>query len=103
MCAVQAGARPFLQAVHDLAPRIREAAPLIEQSRELPRPLFEALADAGLFHMMIPHQVGGAELDLPSYLEIIEALGQADGSTAWCINQGGIFATHACCMSPALA
>ncbi len=69
----------------------------------MPRPLFEALADAGLFHMMVPRQVGGAELDLPTYLDVIEELGQADGSTAWCINQGGIFATHACCMPPALA
>ena len=46
------------------------AAPL-EAARELPRPLFEALADAGMFHLAVPRAIGGAELDLPSYVEVI--------------------------------
>lgn len=103
MSVAETGARAVLGIVRELAPRIREAAPLTEQARELPRPLFEALADAGLFHLMIPRQLGGAELDLPTYLAVIEEVGRADGSTAWCLNQGAIFATHACCTPPALA
>ena len=39
---------PPLDAARELAPRIRAAADEIEASRELPRPLFEAIADAGL-------------------------------------------------------
>jgi indole-3-acetate monooxygenase len=92
-----------LESARELAPAIRRAATEIEQTRELPRPLFEQLADAGLFHMLIPQQLGGAELDLPTYIRVAEELGKADASTAWCVNQGGVWATHAVCVPPALA
>ena len=35
--------------------------------------------------------------------EVIEELGKADASTAWAINQGGIFATFAARMPPEAA
>ena len=92
-----------LETARELAPAIRRAATEIEQTRALPRPLFERLVDGGLFHMLIPHQLGGRELDLPSYVEVAEELGAADASTAWCINQGGVWATHAVCVPPDLA
>lgn len=38
---------------------------------------------------------GGAELDLPTYIQVIETLGKADASTAWVTNQTAIFGTHA--------
>jgi alkylation response protein AidB-like acyl-CoA dehydrogenase len=84
-----------LAAARALAPRIRACAATIEAERELPRPLFEALADAGLFHLALPRSLGGAELDLPDYVLVIEELGKADASTAWAVNQGAIFATYA--------
>jgi alkylation response protein AidB-like acyl-CoA dehydrogenase len=84
-----------LEAARKLVPMIRSSAETIEQQRELPRPLFEALADAGLFHLMLPRSLGGAELDLPTYVLVIEEIGKADASTGWCVNQGGIFATYA--------
>jgi alkylation response protein AidB-like acyl-CoA dehydrogenase len=90
-------------AARELAPSIAAAASEIERTRELPRPLFAAMADAGLFHMLIPHQLGGAELDFPSYIAVLEEIAKADASTAWCLNQGGVWATHACCMPPDLA
>lgn len=67
----------------------------IDATRELPRPLFEALADAGLFHLALPHSLGCPEIDLPTYVQVIEAIAQADASTAWVMNQGSIFATYA--------
>ena len=85
----------LLDTARALAPRIRACADEIDATRELPRPLFEALADAGLFHMALPRVLGGAELDLPTYIQVIEELGKADASTGWVINQGGIFATFA--------
>ena len=91
------------ETARELAPAIRRAATEIEQMRALPRPLFEQMADAGLFHMLIPRQLGGAELDLPTYIQVVEEIGKADASTAWCVNQGGVWATHAVCVPPALA
>jgi alkylation response protein AidB-like acyl-CoA dehydrogenase len=93
----------LLETARELAPAIRRAANEIEQTRELPRPLFETMADAGLFHMLVPHQLGGSELDLPTYIQVIEEIGKADASTAWCVNQGGVYATHSVCVPPALA
>jgi alkylation response protein AidB-like acyl-CoA dehydrogenase len=87
--------QPLLDVARKLAPQIRSYADEIEAERELPRPLFEALADAGMFHMALPRALGCPEIDLPTYIQVIEELGKADASTAWVINQGGIFATYA--------
>jgi len=92
-----------LEAARKLAPLIRASAPETDAQRELPRPLFEAMADAGLFQLALPRTLGGAEMDLPSYIQVIEELGRADASTAWVTNQVSIFATYAARMETAAA
>src|SRR5438105_5770607 len=87
--------RSPLDVARKFAPQIRSCADEIEAARELPRPLFEALADAGLFHLALPRALGCPELDLPTYFQVIEELGKADASAAWTVNQGAIFATYA--------
>jgi alkylation response protein AidB-like acyl-CoA dehydrogenase len=87
--------RSPVDAARALAPKIRACADEIEAERELPKALFEALADAGLFHLAVPRSIGGGELDLPTYVQVIEELAKADASTAWCVNQGAIFGTYA--------
>jgi alkylation response protein AidB-like acyl-CoA dehydrogenase len=84
-----------LDAARKLVPLIRSCADEIEALRELPRPLFEALADAGLFHLALPRALGCPELDLPTYIQVIDEIGKADASTGWAVNQGAIFATYA--------
>src|SRR3989475_12642945 len=61
------------------------------------------MADAGLFHMAIPRAIGGGEIDLPTYVQVIEEIGKADASTGWCLNQGAIFGTYAARMPRAVA
>src|SRR5438046_4147785 len=85
---------PF-DAARKLAPQIRAAADEAEALRELPRGLFEAIFDAGLVHLAIPRSVGGTEIDLPTYVQVIEELGKADASTGWVVNQLAIFGTYA--------
>src|SRR5262247_565127 len=92
-----------LEAAQKLAPRIRSSADEIDAARELPRPLFEAMADAGLFHLAVPRAIGGIEIDLPTYVQVIEELGKADASTGWVVNQGAIYATYSARMPPAQA
>ena len=84
-----------LDAVRKLGPLIRSSADQIEADRELPRPLFEALADAGIFQLALPRTLGGAEIDLPTYVQVLEEIGKADASTGWIVNQCAIFATYA--------
>src|ERR687895_2181224 len=84
-----------LDAARKLVPMIRSCADQIEADRELPRALFEALADAGLFQLALPRALGGAEIDLPTYVQVLEEIGKADASTGWIVNQCAIFATYA--------
>jgi alkylation response protein AidB-like acyl-CoA dehydrogenase len=92
-----------LDSARKLAPLVRENAVEIEAKRELPRPLFEALADAGLFHLAVPKAIGGIEIDFPTYVRVIEEIGRADASTAWCVNQGAIFASYSARMPAEIA
>ena len=87
--------RSPLDAAQEMAPTIRSCADRIEKDRELPRPLFEALAADGFFKLLIPYTVGGAEVDLPTYVQVLEELGKADASTGWVVNQCAVFATYA--------
>ncbi len=84
-----------LDAARKLAPLVRSSADETEAERELPKALFEALADAGLFHLALPRTLGCPELDLPTYIQVIEEIGKADASTGWVVNQCAIFATYA--------
>ena len=87
--------RSPLELARALAPKIRAAADEIEVERELPRSLFEALADAGFYHLALPRSLGCPEIDPPTYIRVIEELAKADASTAWTVNQGAIYATYA--------
>lgn len=86
---------PPLRAAHELAPRIRAAQDQIDAQRELPPALAAQIADAGLFRMLVPRSIGGAELDFPTYLRAVQVVAAADGSTGWCVNQAAVFATRA--------
>ena len=88
-----------LEAARRLAPLVRENADQIDAARELPKPVFHALADAGLYLMAVPRAVGGPEIDFPTYLQVLEELGKADASTAWTVSQGANWATYAGRMS----
>jgi alkylation response protein AidB-like acyl-CoA dehydrogenase len=98
MSTADTSVRSMLDVARELAPMVRHYADQTEQLRQLPRPLFEALADAGLFHMMVPRSIGGREIDLPTYIRVMEELGRADASTAWCVNQGGVYAIYSACV-----
>ena len=92
-----------LEAARRLAPLIRENAKQTYAARELPKPVFHALADAGLYLMAVPRAVGGPEIDFPTYVQAIEELGKADASTAWTVSQGANWATYSARMSRAAA
>ena len=72
----------LLEAARRLAPLVRENADKIDADRELPKPVFHALADAGFYLMCVPRAVGGLETDFPTYLQVLEEVGKADASTA---------------------
>ena len=95
--------KDYVQRVHDLGPMIDAAADKIEESRDLPPPLFAALRERGLFRLVQPVEYGGAELDPPSLVQVIEAIARHDASTAWCMGQTNICATTSAYLDPSVA
>ncbi len=87
----------LLLATRGLAARISGLAERIEEERRLPDSLVDEMVAAGLFTMLVPRSLGGAELDLPSYVKVVEELARADASVAWCVGQASglsIVAAH---------
>lgn len=66
-----------------LLPQLRERAARTEELRHLPPETERDLHDAGLFRMLQPKRIGGAELDYVALIDCAELLGQADASVAW--------------------
>jgi 3-hydroxy-9,10-secoandrosta-1,3,5(10)-triene-9,17-dione monooxygenase len=66
-----------------LVPRLRERASRTEELRRLPPETERDLHDTGLFRIVQPKRVGGAELDYVALVDCADALGQADASAAW--------------------
>jgi indole-3-acetate monooxygenase len=77
-----------LEKARALAPMIAAAGDAIEAARRLTPDVVDALHAAGLYRLLLPRDLDGAELDLAEFSLVIEAIAQADGSTAWCVCQG---------------
>ena len=79
--------RREMAAARRLAPMIAAAAGRIERERELPADLVDALHEAGLFRLLLPKTLEGAELAPAEFVRVIETLARADAATAWCVCQ----------------
>ena len=75
----------------------------IERGRELPPDLVEGLIEAGLFRMLLPRSLGGAELLPAEYVPVIEDIARIDGSAAWCVNQNSGCSMTAAYLDPEAA
>jgi indole-3-acetate monooxygenase len=84
-------------------PLIEAAAEGIERERRLPSQVVDALLDAGLFTMLLPASLGGAELDIPTFARAVEELARADASVAWCVGQANGLAAYMAYLDPAVA
>ena len=76
-----------------IAPAIEQSAEQIDDKRQLPKDVVEAMVGAGLFRLLVPKSLGGEEMDVLDYLDVVQAIAYADGSAGWCLNQGAVFAT----------
>ena len=86
-----------------LIPLLQDAGPRIDAGRELPADVVDAMHAAGMFRLLVPRSLGGAEL-LPSvYIQCVEAIAAGDGSTAWCMNQNSGCSMSAAYLDPAPA
>ena len=80
--APRACAQP-LKAARELRPVIEASAAEGERRRDIPDNVIRAISDAGLWGLRVPRQFGGEEADSRTYLDVIEEISYADGSTGW--------------------
>jgi len=73
----------WVERAQELAPTVAQWRDTGEQERHMPRPLFEALRDAGVFTMSVSKVVGGAEVEEETVVQVIEELARQDGSVGW--------------------
>jgi alkylation response protein AidB-like acyl-CoA dehydrogenase len=73
----------WTERVRALAPQIAAWRDTAEQERRLPKPLVEALREAGLFSLGVRRRVGGAEVDRETLWAVIEELSYLDGAVGW--------------------
>jgi indole-3-acetate monooxygenase len=77
----------YVRRARELGPGLEAAAEEIEKRRELPETIVEALIERGLFCLLLPRALGGAELRPAAYVAVIEEVAKHDASTAWCLGQ----------------
>ena len=75
-----------------LQPLIAREADEIERTRRLTQPVVTALIESGLYRMMLPRSLGGSEVPLATFMQVLEEVAKADASTAWCLGQNSVCA-----------
>jgi indole-3-acetate monooxygenase len=96
-------ARSYLDRARDLKPMLAAAGDECEKHRQVPEHIVAALIERGIFRMLLPKSIGGAELDPLTYTAVLEILAQGDGSTAWCLGQNSGCSMTAPYLAPEIA
>lgn len=73
-----------LATVDRLAPMLAAAEAESEAAFRLPQPVTDALAQAGLYTMLVPRALNGLETAPRVYVQAIERLARTDSAAAWC-------------------
>ncbi|MBS0242968.1 MAG: acyl-CoA dehydrogenase family protein, partial [Proteobacteria bacterium] len=90
----------LLERAREVAKIIKRDAGAIEAGRQLTPEVRAAMHDAGLFRILLPKSLGGAEIDLVTLAEVAEIISSADASTAWCLGQGSVCGMSAAFLEP---
>ena len=93
----------YVERARALAPMLAAASDEIEERRQLPEYVVEALIEGGFFRLLLPRSLGGAELDPVTYVQVLEEIAKADPSTAWCLGQNSGCSMTAPYLDPAVA
>ncbi len=86
-----------------LTPILAAAGPQIDAAKALPAEVLDALFEAKMFRMLLPRSQGGAELDIPTFFQVMLALAQGDASAAWSVSQSNGCSMSAAYMAPGAA
>jgi alkylation response protein AidB-like acyl-CoA dehydrogenase len=85
----------FFDQLRSLTPHLRAAAVDLDVARALPATIINDLRQCGVFGLLAPRELGGAEVEPLTFLQIVEEAAYADGSIGWCTMIGGCYSTFA--------
>ena len=94
MATAQYDIEYYLDAARELADKVASTADGIDDARQIPSELAEEMADKGFFRLLLPRSLGGAQMDHPDFLGILEIFAAVDASTAWCLNQNNVISIN---------
>ncbi len=79
----------------DLRATIRGYQIEIERERRLPPRLADQLRDSGLYRLLVPRRLGGAQVDLLTFFRLIELVSEGDGAVGWNLSTSSAVCTAA--------
>lgn len=92
----------FVEVARSLRPLLVEHAAQAERDRRIPDVVIDAVADAGLFQMVMPRRAGGGACTQMEMLEVVAELAKGCMSTAWVVGLLSGVTGLAGCMEPAI-
>ena len=80
--------RVLMDAVESVRPTLEANTEESERIGTLAPASVNALYESGLLRLKMPHVLGGAEADLVTQLDVLEAVSRIDPSSGWCLMIG---------------
>ena len=80
--------RVLMDAVESVRATLEAGAAESEETATLAPASVDALYESGLFRLKMPHVLGGAEADLVTQLDVLEAVSRIDPVSGWCLMIG---------------
>ena len=93
----------WIERARALKPVLESAAPRIDAACALPADVLDALFEARMFRMLLPHTFGGAELEPATFFQVVGEIAAGDASAAWCVAQSSGCSMSAAYMEPSAA
>jgi indole-3-acetate monooxygenase len=90
----------LLESLRALTPTIRAHCRDLDQVRAIPKSVVDSLRDLGIFRLLAPEEIGGAEVEPVTFLRAVEEAAYADGSVGWCVMIGGCYSTFGGLLPP---
>lgn len=95
MTSTAKSASDLVLAARDLFPVLDACWAESDSDRRVPHRVVEEMRAAGLFRTIVPSELGGPDVDLRTFLEVIETVAYANGAAGWDVatsSMSGLFA-----------
>lgn len=90
----------LLSVAREMRSLIESEADAVDQGSTLTPKVVDTLAEAGLFRLLVPRELGGLEANPATILDVCEELSFADGSVGWAFAQNTTVMAYSAYLAP---